>query len=835
MFKLFELAPGSQDKPAVGELCRGLLLHTDDPVIVLDRAYRVRFINLSAKRMLGDPKPSGTSPVAALDLLGRRDVLGEALAPLQAACEGAFAGAPMLPLRFAPAAGPSLGKVYRVRVTGLSRPPEPVQAVVLHGSDVTDLAEIEQRMREREREFRMLAENSPDNIIRYGLDMRAVYCNREIEERVPVTARRLLGRTPLEGAPVGIVGMDKYHAQLARTLATGERATVQLRVPARGGEMHVHHVAFAPEVDRDGKVSGAIAVGRDVTPLVNALERASAAELEFRTLAENAGDNIVRWDSGARMVYVNPAMARLLGRGPESLVGATVLEAAPAGDFDTVHAAVLEVMREGGSRLLELSWTPQAAQRRQHHQIRLVAERDGEGVVRTVLGIGRDITDAVEQREVIELLARHDPLTRLANRLALVERAPGLFAAAQRHGGHVGVMLLDIDGFKAINDGLGHGAGDELLCDVARRFAAALRADDLLVRLGGDEFVIVAPDVDKPAGMTRVADKLHAALAAPATIDGRTVRVTASIGIAVFPDDGSDIERLLSRADIAMYQAKRAGRARTEYYTETIGSAAQRRLELEQALREAVEGEQMQLHYQPLVRVEGDARLCSAEALLRWDHPRLGTIDPAEFVPLAEETGLIVPLGRWVFEQVARTARRWNVGRAQPFRVAVNVSPRQLADPAFPGWVERALRAAGTQPQWLTFEITESAFAEDSPAIRHALERLRVQGLSIALDDFGTGYSALEYLARFPVDELKMDRSFVQATGDGERHRELCRAFIAMAGALRLTLTAEGVETDAQAAFLRRAGCSRMQGWHFAHAMPAARFEAEWLGRGLAS
>ncbi len=819
------MAPVDLDSPNAEQLCRVLLSQTDDLVVVLDADLRVCLINPAAKAALGLAGP--VPALAALDDLGA--IRAEDRRQVAQACAAVLAGATALPLRVALGGGAAHGQVYRLRVLAMRGAARGAKAVVLHGADVTDLAEVERRLREREREFRTLAENSPDNIIRYGLDLRAVYCNQEIEERVAVESRRLLGRTPVEGAPPGLVGAEAFQAQVQRTLASGERATVELRVPTPAGDFRVHHVVIAPEYDAQGTICGAIAVGRDVTPLVQALERLAEAEREFRTLAENAGDNIVRWDEVGRMIYVNPAMARVLGRPAEALIGLTAPEAYPSGEFDIVYEAVREVQRSAQPRLLELDWLPGPGQRRQFHQIRLVPEFDASGTVRTVLGVGRDVTEAVEQRELIESLARQDPLTRLANRLALAERAEGILAGAQRHHGKAAVLLVDLDGFKAINDGLGHSAGDELLCEVARRFAEALRADDLLVRLGGDEFVVLAPDVDTPAGIGRVAGKLHAALVAPATIMGRQVRVTASIGVAVFPDDGAGIERLLARADSAMYQAKRAGRSRTEFYTDAIGAAVQRRLVLEQALRESCHGAGMQLHYQPKVALGEPASPVGAEALLRWEHPVLGAVSPGEFIPLAEDTGLIVTLGAWVLEQAAEQARRWNAGRDSAFKVAVNVSARQLVEPGFAEWVEQALQRTGCRAEWLVLEVTESVFAEESGRVQRTLGRLRTLGIHIALDDFGTGFSALSYLARFPVDELKIDRSFVRAIGDGERHRELLRAFVAMAGALGLALVAEGVETAAEEQFLRETGCAVMQGWFFGRAVPAEAFARQWL------
>ncbi|WP_158219887.1 bifunctional diguanylate cyclase/phosphodiesterase [Ideonella sp. A 288] len=699
------------------------------------------------------------------------------------------------------------------------------------GRDVTDQVRTQRALAAKEREFRTLAENSPDTIIRYGPNARATYINRgDKGGAVRRAEHSVIGRKAGEIALPGTLGVDAYRAQIERALVEGESGTVELQVPLAQGGFGVHSIAIAPERDADGSICGVIAVGRDVTEQVRVRQALAAKEREFRSLAENAGDNIARWDLDLRVLYINPAMARVFGQRLEHVQGLALSQTAlgMAVDLAPVEQALRRVVSEGRDEMLDLRFVAPGSAVPSVHQIHLVAERDHSGAVCSVLGIGRDISEKIAQLELIESLVRTDPLTRLANRQALHERAPGLFAAAERRGNRVGVLLLDLDQFKAINDGMGHSAGDALLREVARRLTSGLRANDLLVRLGGDEFVVLAPDVDHPQVLGTIADKLHVALAQPMTLLHRELRITVSIGVAMYPLDGQTLESLLANADTAMYHAKRSGRARTEYYRAELGEAVRHRLALEQAMRHAAGGDGLVLHFQPQVNLSDPHRILGVEALLRWQHPTLGMLAPDSFIGLAEETGMILPIGRWVMRTAAEAAVRLNRGRSEPLHVAVNVSTRQVTDDGLPALVDEVLAQTGCHPDWLSIEITESVLLQDSNRVQQALDALRARGLGIAIDDFGTGYSALNYLARFPIDCLKIDKSFVHCIGRSRRDDELVKAFVALAAALNLTTVAEGVETAEQADFLLGQGCGQAQGWLFGRPMPEDRFVA-WL------
>lgn len=819
---------GSIDK---AELFNLLLDGTDDLLIVTDAGLRLAFISRSLLDIAELPSEALHGRTIAESGLFR----GHARA-LHECLHQAVRTAEPAQIEIAWMRGES-ERIYRIRVqTHLDA--SRVRYVLARARDITEQRRIEKNLRKREHEFRTLAENSPDNIIRYGLDRRAIYCNREIKDRVlEVSAQRVVGHTPSESAPPGMRGVETYEALLAHTLATGERGTMELIVPHPSGELLVHSVVIAAEFDAGGAVCGAVAVGRDVTEQVKARQALLAKEREFRTLAENAGDNIVRWDTQGRMLYANPAMSRLFGIPVEKLIGHNPMKSMhgrpqPNLSFTTVEqvlSAVMQVAAEGSEVMREFTITPPGMTHAEVHQIRFVPERDESGKVCSVLGFGRDISEKLEQLRLIESLVSTDPLTRLANRQALHECAPGMLRSAARQQTQVAVMLLDLDEFKSVNDGMGHSAGDEMLREVARRLTGCLCAKDLLVRLGGDEFVLVAPDIGDTQDVAAIVAKLHDRLAPPFRIGHREVRSTASIGVALYPQDGAQIEQLLANADTAMYQAKRSGRARTEYYRSELGDAVRHRLALEDALHEACHGNGLELYYQPQLNLLDPQAVVGAEALLRWHHPTLGFLTPDRFIALAEETGAIVPMGRWVLRTAAETAVRWNRGRAQPLHLAVNVSTRQFIDDDLPALIDEVLAHTGCSPRWLCIEITESALLQDSPRVQQALEAFRRQGLRIALDDFGTGYSALNYLARFPVDSLKIDRSFVHGIGRSHRDDELVKAFIAMASALKLTTVAEGVETTEQTDFLLAQGCPVMQGFRFGHPTPEKRFIAEFM------
>jgi diguanylate cyclase (GGDEF)-like protein/PAS domain S-box-containing protein len=447
--------------------------------------------------------------------------------------------------------------------------------------------------------------------------------------------------------------------------------------------------------------------------------------------------------------------------------------------------------------------------------------RDAGGRPDHYVSQGVDITARKRDAERLDHQAHHDPLTGLPNRVRFDRELAAALERRREEGSRLAVLFADLDDFKVINDSLGHRVGDELLVSVAERLVNVLRPEDTIARFGGDEFVILLERVISLADIRRVADRLSADLRKPFVLDGRQRFVSASIGIAIADGSDANAEDLLRDADAAMYQAKEQGKARLEFFDRSLRTRALERLELEAGLREALAGGQLELHYQPEVRLE-DGGLFGIEALLRWQHPVHGTISPARFVPIAEQSGLIVPIGEWVIEEACRQAAEWRAGGHDDFVIGVNLSPRQLSSPDLAGVVATALRDSGLPPSGLCLEITESAIMEDPEAAHTVLQGLKALGVKLAIDDFGVGYSSLSHLKYLlPVDVIKVDKSFVDGLLDRGDSRAIITAIIQLAHALGVQAIAEGVESGEQAEALRAMGCHVAQGYHFSRPLPA--------------
>ncbi len=440
------------------------------------------------------------------------------------------------------------------------------------------------------------------------------------------------------------------------------------------------------------------------------------------------------------------------------------------------------------------------------------------------------IAQYARSQQELTYLSQHDALTQLPNRLLGRSRMEQAIANAQRNGGRIALLFVDLDNFKAINDSLGHTAGDDFLRQVARRLMGAVRQTDVVCRHGGDEFLIGITDVAQEDAVTTVAGKVLATLAEQFVVVGTEISSSCSIGIALFPDNGSDFETLLRHADISVYHAKDAGRNLFRFYDPSMNTRLQENLQLVAGLRNALARKEFVLHYQPVVDI-GSGRMVGAEALIRWRGADGGLVAPGLFIPAAEKSGLIVEIGEWVLQEACRQSVAWQAAGHAPFVMAVNLSPVQFRRGTMEAVIARALADSGLAPQWLELEVTESTLIQDSERFIVSLQKLKSLGIRISIDDFGTGYSNLSYLQRFSIDKLKIDQSFVRRLLDGPQELAIVSAIIQIARSLQLSTTAEGIEDQATRDQLARLGCTQGQGYLFARPMAAQQFESQVLGR----
>lgn len=586
---------------------------------------------------------------------------------------------------------------------------------------------------------------------------------------------------------------------------------------------------YAQQSDEKSQVEEALARMSDELQQINSslrqkLDEQEQIEEELRITSSvftHANEAVMILGPACNILKLNQAFLRLTGMQEEEAIGQglDVLIADSEEDRETLLHFWSSLKKKG-------FWSGEMMAHRLNGEqfpiwLSISSVLDADGRVHRYVCMFMDISLQKESERRIQHLALYDALTGLPNRVLFHERLAHAMESARRKSGPMALMFVDLDHFKPINDTLGHQAGDALLQEMSRRLQDCVRKSDTVARLGGDEFTVVLESIRDPKDAERVACKVLDELRRPVLLGGMEVNVSGSIGISVFPEDGEDVDTLMRHADLAMYRAKNAGRSGFQFYAEELGELAEKRFNMEHALRQALLNNEFVLFYQPLLHAE-TRRLVGVEALVRWQHPERGLLPPAEFLLLAEENGLIVPLGSWVLQQACQDVASWCLRTGRNIRVSVNISSKQLTDEHFVSDVKSALRQNGLEANMLEIEITEGVMIQHFEHDVQVMKSLRNLGVSFAVDDFGVGYSSLNYLKSLPVNRLKIDRSFISGVPEDQNDVAIVSSIMAMGHQLGLSVVAEGVETDDQYGFLKHVRSDEVQGFLFARPMPAS-------------
>jgi diguanylate cyclase (GGDEF)-like protein/PAS domain S-box-containing protein len=632
-----------------------------------------------------------------------------------------------------------------------------------------------------------------------------------------------------------VLGEERWQllAPILERVRAGESLAVERLVRFADGRARWMTVRLSPRIV-DGHYFGYYATTSDIHEQKLVEEELRRANTILSAHFDNTPLAVIEWDTGLRVVRWSGQAEPIFGWHGSETLGRTLAGWRLVYEEDEpAVAAMIAGLVEGRERhatLLHRNYRKDGSVIwvEWHNS----ALRDESGRVISILSLAQDVSSRIQAEERLQFMATHDGLTALPNSVLLNDRLEASLARAQRARRRVGVMFLDLDHFKDVNDTLGHRIGDLLLKEVSRRIRAALRQSDVLARISGDEFVVVLEDIPDDGSPDHVARKLLDEVRRPFRIEGHEIHVSGSLGLALYPEDGRDAETLLKNADAAMYHAKELGRNAFRMFSTELGQRRAHRMQVETALRRALRDGELRLHFQPIMDI-ASGRVTRAEALLRWHDPEKGLVLPAGFIPLAEETGLGHAVGHWVLDHASRQAREWRDRGMGDIVVCVNLSASQLRDTSMIADLKKILAKNGCEPGWLQFEITETSMVRDVEGASLVLAKLRALGVRIAIDDFGTGFSSLSHLRHLPVDVLKVDKAFVADIESAKRGESgggaaIVSAVIGLARGLGLDVVAEGVEKQTQLAFLQREGCGACQGYLICPPLPAAEFE-NWL------
>lgn len=686
--------------------------------------------------------------------------------------------------------------------------------------DITERKQVEEALQESEQYFKDITENSSDIIIITDEKGDIKYCSLSVERFTGYKPKELIGRnviTFIHPDDVKRAAGDFGEAILAKDSAIPN----EFRILHKDGSDR-YFEGLGKNLLDNPSVVGFIMNVHDITERKQADELLRKNEERYRTLVENASDIVFRTDVTGHFTFVNPATLRITGYSEEEIIGKHYKMLIRPDMFDES----MKLLVSQYENRVQNTYHEFPVITKEGHEIwigqntQLLVEA---GQVSGFQAVARDITESKQAEEKIQHMATHDALTGLPNRFMFTQLLSHSLQAAKRYQKQCAVLFMDLDRFKLINDTMGHAAGDLLLQEVAARLKQTLRAVDLVARLGGDEFVVLIEEVSNLKHLETVANKILSTVIKPMSIFGEECRVTGSIGISVFPNDADDEQTLMKNADIAMYFAKEEGKNNFQFYSTDIKPLSIERLSIESHLRHALECNEFFLHYQAKLDFKTNV-ITGVEALLRWNNPALGSVTPMQFIPVAEETGLIVPIGRWVLKTACAQNVAWQQQGLPPVCMAVNLSLRQLTDDNLIDDIKTVLNDSGMAPNLLELEITERMVMHNPERVIGILTRIKNMGVRLALDDFGTGYSSLAQIKHFPIDTLKVDRSFIRNIPKDIEDKAITKAIIAMGRTLSLTVVAEGVETQEQMDFLRQHSCDEMQGFYFSKPIAPKQF-----------
>ncbi|GGC05894.1 hypothetical protein GCM10011352_35130 [Marinobacterium zhoushanense] len=691
--------------------------------------------------------------------------------------------------------------------------------LLLMMQDITDKCMAEEILASREHAYRTLTNNLPDTVIRFDTRGEVLYVNPAMERLLP---NRLANAGNETQDPAFSTGSFTLLQEQARRIAAGGKSTeVDMVFNAEDGNRRHYAVRIVPEPGPDGAPISVLAVGRDLTDLKRAEEELRLAASVFHSSAEG----VIITDACGRIISVNPAFTEITGYTAAEALGNKPSMLKSDHQQPEFYRAMWDVLLTNGQ------WQGELWNRRKGGQVYLewltinrIDDSLGDPV--RYVAVFHDITEIRRKDEHIQHLAFHDALTGLPNRELLLERLGQALGRSFREAQRLSVTFIDLDRFKGINDALGHDVGDNLLQQVGDRIRRCLRSTDTVARVGGDEFLVLMENLTSARDCATKAQQLLDEIARPINLPGYKLEISASMGMAFYPEDSDKPLELMKRADMAMYAAKAAGGNTYRFFRQEMLERTTRRLTLEIDLRRAIANSELELHYQPKIDLNSGG-LTGVEALLRWRHPLHGMQAPGEFIPLAEENSLICDIGIWVIEEACRQSAKWR-SRGLDFRIAVNISARQLESGDLYQQLCSLAHLHGTTPAQLELELTESSLMENPEGVTGQLNQLRQAGVRIAVDDFGTGYSSLAYLRRLPIDILKIDRSFVSDAIADEEDAQIIKTILALGQSLKLAVVAEGVESRSQAELLQTLGCDQVQGYLYARPMPAAELE-DWL------